>query len=90
MSWTVCKDFDIVTRMIDNETLVYYQGSGDTHRLNSEAGVLLNLLIKAEAPLSSKQLIKKSKPVNASQHELQTIENILHSLSVLKFVKKVD
>jgi hypothetical protein len=89
MSWAVCKDFDIITRVIDDETLVYYHGSGDTHRLSSEAGLLLKLLMNSKAPLATEQLIDQNEQAGSSKYNLQSIENILQTLSVLKFVKKV-
>lgn len=90
MSWTICKDFDIVTRDIEDETLAYHWGSGDTHRLNNAAGLLLKLLMNAEQPLSAEQLIYRGEQAGLSVYDMQTVENVLQLLSVLKFVKKVN
>jgi len=92
MGWTLCRDFLIESKWLDEDIVVFHQGSGETHRLNKYASKLLQLLMKQSAPMNEELLLECMKQTLPIDYDLKNTEvtQMLRELQRLQIVELVQ
>ncbi len=87
MGWILTRCFTIESKIIDDETLVFHGGSGETHHLSPIASKVFAIIQNSVCPNSEDELLSKLIDLRIVDFQPQTLRDVLRELSGLNIIE---
>lgn len=89
MAWTLSSSFPVQIALFDRQAVVFHHGSGETHRLDEEASLILLTIMHCQAPISESTLLGMAIDAGLQRVDQQSLASMLGVLQSIQVVENI-
>jgi len=89
VKWNICHNFPIQVVFFDDEAVVFHHGSGETHRLDKNASLILSTIQDSDVPNSESVLLSTVCDTELGDFDQQSLASILGALQNLQIIENI-
>ncbi|MGZ0078562.1 hypothetical protein [Methylomonas sp. YC3] len=89
MAWTLSSSFPVQIALLDKQAIVFHHGSGETHRLDEEASLILLTIMHSQAPISESTLLNMAIDAGLQRIDQQSLAGMLGVLQSIQVVENI-
>ncbi|MDT4290609.1 hypothetical protein RO575_13670 [Methylomonas sp. MO1] len=89
MAWTLSSSFPVQIVLLDKQVVVFHHGSGETHRLDEAASLILLTIMESQAPICESALLGMAINAGLQRVDQQSLAGMLGVLQSLHVVENI-